>query len=68
MFNENLYSTINGSFKRAFGFTINSTSFSELLTESKSFSAQSADSADNDVLTPAEEEGDFLVIMCKCLM
>ena len=48
--------------------TINSTSFSELLTESKSSSAQSADSADNDVLTPAEEEGDFLVIMCKCLV
>ena len=48
--------------------TIERTSFSEFFTESKSFSAQSADSADNDVLTPAEEEGDFLVIMFKYLV
>ena len=47
--------------------TIESTSFSEFFTESKSFSAQSADSADNDVLTSAEEE-DFLDIMFKYLV
>ena len=49
-------------------YTIESTSFSEFFTESKSLSAQSAESADNDVLTPAEEEGDFLVIMFKYLV
>ena len=48
--------------------TIESTSFSEFFTESKSFSAQSADSADNDVLTSAEEEEDFLDIMFKYLV
>ena len=48
-------------------YTIESTSFREFFTESKSFSAQSADSADNDVLTPAEE-GDFLVIIFKFLV
>ena len=66
MLNENLYSTLYGSFKRTFCFQ--STSFKAFFTESKSFSAQSADSADNDVLTPAEEEGDFLVIMFKFLV
>ena len=47
--------------------TIESTSFSVFFTESKSFSAQSADSADSDVLTSAEEE-DFLDIMFKYLV
>ena len=43
--------------------TIKSTSFSEFFTESKSFCVQSADSADNDVLTGA----DFFDIMFKYL-